>query len=150
VQVVPWNANRETLIRNALAPLIVGKILCFEGALTRVIAITAEDQSSADDGKYGESLILAGVIAGVDLDVMSIGQFNTRVSKARLEFTNHPQIGPRLAAALVRLGFLSRDDLATVDPDLLAELGHLQPSEVASIIQWCEGAQESWNGSTLC
>jgi len=74
IDIIPWSDDRETNIKNALAPSAVEKIV-FDEEENRVTAVVPDFQLSLAIGKEGQNVRLAAKLCGVKIDIKSHSQY---------------------------------------------------------------------------
>jgi N utilization substance protein A len=112
VDIIPWDENPVTLVREALKPAQVRDIV-FDRAEMRCLVKVDEDQLSLAIGRRGQNVRLAARLARVDISILTE---DLSTNEARLEYE----------ADHVDVGLLPEDDL----DDL--ESGEAEPRESAS------------------
>lgn len=70
VEIIPWSADPETMIVNALKPAVVQSILIDEREGSATV-IVGPDQLSLSIGKKGQNVRLASKLAGYDLSIVT-------------------------------------------------------------------------------
>jgi len=124
VDIIPWHPNIEVFIANALAPAKY-KSIEVDHAARRAKVWVAEDQLSLAIGRRGQNARLTSKLTGwqVDIDVETTAQdgFAAKVEQAVEALAAIPGITREQADALVHLGFLGLEDLASASLEDLQE-----------------------------
>lgn len=118
VDIILWSEDVATYLVNALQPASVSKVVIDEES-RRVDVIVPQDQLSLAIGRRGQNVRLASILTGWGIDVMTEEQEAERrleENSARVqEFIDALDVDDMLAQLLCAEGFLSLEDLATVD-----------------------------------
>lgn len=141
IDIVPWNDDAQSLIRNSLAPAEVDEVILCR-MMGRAIVLVREDQLSLAIGKRGQNVRLASKLCGWDIEIMTQEELEKQIEKAVAGFSAIPGINEELANMLVGEGYLSYDDLSVIEPDDLQEMGGLTAEQVATIVDSAERLAE--------
>lgn len=141
IDIVPWNDDAQTLIRNSLAPAEVDEVILCR-MMGRAIVLVREDQLSLAIGKRGQNVRLASKLCGWDIEIMTQEELEKQIEKAVAGFSSIPDVTEELANLLVGEGYLSYDDLSVIEPDDLAEMGGLTAEQVEAIVEQAERRAE--------
>ncbi len=141
IDIVRWNDDMNVFIPNALQPAECEEtILC--RMLGKAIVLVKEDQLSLAIGRRGQNVRLASKLAGWDIEIMTRDELDEEIDRAVQGFASIEGIEPELAERLVGEGFLTYDELSTIEPDVLMEMGGLSEEQVQSIVAQAEAKAE--------
>jgi N utilization substance protein A len=101
--------------------------------LGRAIVLVQEDQLSLAIGRRGQNVRLASKLCGWDIEIMTREELDEQIEQAVGAYSSIEGVEPELAERLVGEGFLSYDDLETIEPDALMEMGGLTAEQVDHI-----------------
>ena len=125
VDVIPWSADVRIFVTNALAPAQI-KAFELDEPNHRVRIIVSKDQLSLAIGKRGQNARLTSRLTGWHVDihqeVVVVKNFESQVADAVRTLAAIPGITPEQAAALVRAGIHTLEDLAQADEIYLMEI----------------------------
>ena len=136
IDIVRWNDDPREFIREGLKPAEVEKdevILC--QMLGKAIVLVREEQLSLAIGKRGQNVRLASKLCGWDIEIMTREELDDEIDRAVTGFSSLEGVEPELAEKLVGEGFLSYEELSTIEPDDLMEMGGLSEEQVDVIIK---------------
>ncbi len=137
IDVVPWSADMQVYIPNALRPAEIEEvILC--SMLGRAVVLVQKDQRSLAVGSGGQNVRLASKLCGWDIEIMTREDLESELERAIEGFCLIEGMSPELAERLVVEGFLSFDDLSIIEPNDLAQMGELTEEQADSIIEQAE------------
>jgi N utilization substance protein A len=137
IDVVPWSADLQTYIPNALRPAEIEEvILC--SMLGRAVVLVKQDQRSLAIGRKGQNVRLASKLVGWDVEIMTREELEADLEKAIEGYGLIEGIKPELADRLVGEGFMSFDDLSIIEPNDLMQMGELSADEANAIIEQAE------------
>ncbi|MDR2762700.1 MAG: transcription termination factor NusA [Planctomycetaceae bacterium] len=137
IDVVPWNADLQIYIQEALKPAIIEEvILC--SMLGRAIVLVKQDNRSLAIGRRGQNVRLASRLVGWDIEIMTREDLEDLLEKAVEGYMLIEGITNDIADRLVGEGFLSFDDLSIIEPDDLVQIGEITMDQAVSIIQQAE------------
>jgi transcription termination/antitermination protein NusA len=137
IDIVPWDDDAQTLIRNSLQPAEVDEVILCR-MMGRAIVLVREDQLSLAIGKRGQNVRLASKLCGWDIEIMTQEELEKQIEKAVRGFSVIPGVTEELANVLVGEGYLSYDDLSVIEPDDLQTMGGLTAEQVATIVEQAE------------
>lgn len=137
IDIVPWDDDAQTLIRNSLQPAEVDEVILCR-MMGRAIVLVREDQLSLAIGKRGQNVRLASKLCGWDIEIMTQDELEKQIEKAVRGFSVIPGVTEELANVLVGEGYLSYDDLSVIEPDDLQAMGNLTAEQVATIVEQSE------------
>ena len=141
IDVVPWSADMQVFIPNALRPAEVEEvILCT--MLGRAVVLVHQDQRSLAIGRKGQNVRLASKLCGWDVEIMTRDELEADLEKATEGYGLIAGVSPELADRLVGEGFLSFDDLSIIEPNDLMQMGDITMEEAEAIIAQAEKAAE--------
>ena len=137
IDVVPWSADMQSFIPNALRPAEVEEvILCT--MLGRAVVLVKQDQRSLAIGRKGQNVRLASKLCGWDVEIMTRDELEADLEKAIEGYALIAGVSAELADRLVGEGFLSFDDLSIIEPNDLMQIGDLSMEEAEAIIAQAE------------
>ncbi len=96
--------------------------------------LVQEDQLSLAIGRRGQNVRLASKLCGWDIEIMTREELDEQIEQAVAGYSSIDGVEPELAERLVGEGFLSYDDLETIEPDALMEMGGLTAEQVDHIV----------------
>ncbi len=141
IDIVRWDEDPETLIRNALRPAEVEQVLLCD-MIGRAIVLVRDDQLSLAIGRRGQNVRLASKLCGWDIEIMTSEELEEQIERAVVGFSELDGVEEELAQALVEQGYLSYDDLSVIEPDALMEMGGLTAEQVDQIVTQAEQKAE--------
>lgn len=125
VDIISWSADVRTFVTNALAPAQI-KAFEMDEPNHRVRIIVSQDQLSLTIGKRGQNARLTSRLTGWHVDVhqevVVVRNFESQVADAVRTLAVIPGVTPEQAAALVRAGIHTLEDLAQADEAYLTEI----------------------------
>ncbi len=98
IDIIPYSEDPTTLLKNAMNPLEIKKIFVSDDRSTIIIVVNDEDYPAAL-GKRGMNARLNGELAGVELQVQKMSQYQTTMNmeRAQLAQIDDPTLDERLA-----------------------------------------------------
>ncbi len=132
IDIVRYNDDMQVLIPNALQPAEVEEVILCQ-MLGRAIVLVQEDQLSLAIGRRGQNVRLASKLCGWDIEIMTREELDEQIEQAVAGYSSIEGVEPELAERLVGEGFLSYDDLETIEPDALMEMSGLTAEQVDRI-----------------
>jgi transcription termination/antitermination protein NusA len=141
IDVIRHNTDPNVMIPNALQPAKVEQVLLCD-MIGRAIVLVQEDQLSLAIGRRGQNVRLASKLCGWDIEIMTHGELEEKLSVAVEGFCQIEGIDEDLAQRLVEQGYLSYDDLSVIEPDSLVEMGGLTADQVDRIVEQAEAKAE--------
>jgi transcription termination/antitermination protein NusA len=133
IDIVRYSDDMQVLIPNALQPAEVEEVILCQ-MLGRAIVLVQEDQLSLAIGRRGQNVRLASKLCGWDIEIMTRDELDEQIEQAVAGYSSIEGVEPELAERLVGEGFLSYDDLETIEPDALMEMGGLTAEQVDRIV----------------
>jgi transcription termination/antitermination protein NusA len=133
IDIVRYSEDMQVLIPNALQPAEVEEVILCQ-MLGRAIVLVQEDQLSLAIGRRGQNVRLASKLCGWDIEIMTREELDEQIEQAVAGYSSIEGVEPELAERLVGEGFLSYDDLETIEPDSLMEMGNLTAEQVDHIV----------------
>jgi transcription termination/antitermination protein NusA len=133
IDIVRYSDDMQVLIPNALQPAEVEEVILCQ-MLGRAIVLVQEDQLSLAIGRRGQNVRLASKLCGWDIEIMTREELDEQIEQAVAGYSSIEGVEPELAERLVGEGFLSYDDLETIEPDALMEMGGLTAEQVDHIV----------------
>ncbi len=137
IDIVRWSDDMQVLIPNALQPAEVEEVILCQ-MLGRAIVLVREDQLSLAIGRRGQNVRLASKLCVWDIEIMTREELDEQIEQAVVGFSALEGVEADLAEKLVGEGFLSYDDLSTIEPDSLMEMGSLTAEQVDHIVAQAE------------
>jgi len=137
IDIVRWNESLQVMIPNALQPAEVADVMLFP-MLGRAIVLVKEDQLSLAIGRRGQNVRLASKLVGWDIEIMTSEELDEQIERAVGLFGTIPNLDPAVIDRFVEQGILSYDDLAYMDPEVLAQLEGLDVVKAAEIVAFAE------------
>ena len=134
IDIVRYSDDMQVLIPNALQPAEVEEVILCQ-MLGRAIVLVQEDQLSLAIGRRGQNVRLASKLCGWDIEIMTREELDEQIEQAVAGYSSIEGVEPELAERLVGEGFLWYDDLETIEPDALMEMGGLTAEQVDRIVQ---------------
>jgi len=141
IDIVRWDEDPETLIRNALRPAEVEQVLLCD-MIGRAIVLVRDDQLSLAIGRRGQNVRLASKLCGWDIEIMTAEELEEQIERAVAGFSELEGVEEEIAQALVEQGYLSYDDLSVIEPDAFMEMGGLTAEQVDRIVAQAEERAE--------
>jgi len=141
IDIVRYSDDMQTLIPNALQPAEVEEVILCQ-MLGRAIVLVREDQLSLAIGRRGQNVRLGSKLCGWDIEIMTRDELDDQIEQAVVGFSEVEGVEEELAERLVGEGFLSYDDLAIIEPDILMEMGGLTEEQVDKIVKQAEAKAE--------
>jgi N utilization substance protein A len=132
IDIIPWSEDKETNIKNALAPAGVEKIV-FDEEENRSTAVVPDFQLSLAIGKEGQNVRLAARLCGVKIDIKSHSQYYG----ATEELLDVPD------AALDEDGFYNVDDFLAVEEEAAEEAAEAAEEVTEASEEAAEAAEEA-------
>jgi len=128
VDIVRYSESIEELTRNALSPAQITAIeVDYDNQ--EIIVVVPENQLSLAIGKNGQNVRLAARLVGWRLDIYNenereeLRRKEAEEAEEALEFlTSLPGVGESLAEAMFVEGFLTAEDILSVEPDVITEV----------------------------
>jgi transcription termination/antitermination protein NusA len=134
IDIVRYSEDMQVLIPNALQPAEVEEVILCQ-MLGRAIVLVQEDQLSLAIGRRGQNVRLASKLCGWDIEIMTREELDEQIEQAVAGYSSIEGVEAELAERLVGEGFLSYDDLETIEPDALMEMGGLSAEQVDHIVK---------------
>jgi len=139
IDIVRWNDDMETYLKNALSPAEIKKIK-IDRENKKIEAIVKEDQLSIGIGKHGQNVRLASRLIGWEIDIR--GEKETKekaeapLEKAKKEITilDIKGVGKKIEKVLREAGLDSIDKIASVDMSELVKLEGIGKKAAEKII----------------
>ncbi len=138
IDIVRWNDSLQVLIPNALLPARISDVFTYP-RLGRAIVLVEEDQLSLAIGRRGQNVRLASKLVSMDLEIMTADELGVALERAERWFGQLPYASEELVQAMIGEGFLSYNDLASIDgPTLLEFCPMLTAEQADEIIEYTE------------
>lgn len=121
IDIVPWNPDPAAFVSRALNPAKVSKTLANEAEHT-IKVIVPEDQLSLAIGRGGQNARLAAKLSGWKIDIVGETEHARHLEidlGQRVEVSELPGVGPKLAENLVGAGYRHVQDLDGVPTEEL-------------------------------
>ena len=141
IDIVRWNDSLQVMIPNALQPAQIEEVFLYP-RLGRAIVLVKEDQLSLAIGRRGQNVRLASKLVGWDIEIMTHDELNEGIEKAENWFGQLPHMTAELVEAFIEEGFLSYDDLDTLDAPSLAELSGVTEEQADEMLEQALEASE--------
>lgn len=132
IDIIPHDEDPARLVCNALAPASVSKVIVDEENHSMEVVV-ADDQLSLAIGKRGQNVRLAAQLSGWRLDIKSESKLDEASAGVRERIAQVPGIGPMRAEILVNDGIKSIEELAEVNPRVIARILNLETDEAENI-----------------
>jgi N utilization substance protein A len=143
IDIVRWNDSLQVLIPNALQPAKVSDVFTYP-RLGRAIVLVEEDQLSLAIGRRGQNVRLASDLVSLDLEIMTTDELAIALERAERWFGQLPHADEDLVQSMIGEGFLSYDDLASIDGATLLEFcSSLSAEQADEIIEYAEDYAET-------
>lgn len=138
--VLRWSEDPQVLIANALQPAEIASVrLC--PMLSRAIALMREDQLPWAIGHHGHNVMLASKLCGWDIELMTPSELDDCIECALGGFAAL-QVDDSLAKKLVGEGYLTFDDLGSIEPTSLMKMGKLTFKQALVTIKQAQAKAE--------
>lgn len=145
IDIIPYSEDPATLLKNAMNPLEVKKILISDDRSTIIIVVNDEDYPAAL-GKRGMNARLNGELAGVELQVQKMSQYQTtmNIERAQLAQIDDPTLDERLAIegvsgmiieSLISAGFDTPRKVLNATADELAKIPEISLEMADKILE---------------
>jgi N utilization substance protein A len=138
VDIVIWNENLETFVRNAMQPAELESVTVKEKqGFIQIVA--REDQYSLAIGRRGQNARLASQLVDWKIDISKAeptnleGGFEAQLQKAVSDLSSVEEIGEDLARALVNAGFLSVAGIKVAEVSALMEVEGISEEKAEKI-----------------
>ena len=137
IDIVHWTQDPAEFVCRALAPARVVKIIMDEEEHSMEV-IVPDDQLSLAIGKRGQNVTLASRLSSWRLDVRGESQADEEIRRARVSLLSVDGVSDVTAELLIQAGYRSAEEVAQVDPEVLAEVDGI-PVERAIAIKAAAG-----------
>jgi transcription termination/antitermination protein NusA len=137
IDIVRWNDSLQVLIPNALQPAAISEVFTYP-RLGRALVLVEEDQLSLAIGRRGQNVRLASKLVGLDLEIMTTDELAETLDRAERWFGQLPHASEEVVQALIGEGFLSYNDLSSVDGQTLTEFTALTQEQGDEVIAYAE------------
>ncbi len=137
IDIVRWNDSLQVLIPNALQPAAISDVFTYT-RLGRAIVLVEEDQLSLAIGRRGQNVRLASKLVGLDLEIMTADELGVSLERAERWFGQLPHSSEETVQSMIGEGFLSYNDLASIDGATLAEFCPLSAEQADEVIAYAE------------
>ena len=137
IDIVRWNDSLQVLIPNALQPASISDVFTYT-RLGRAIVLVEEDQLSLAIGRRGQNVRLASKLVGLDLEIMTADELGVSLERAERWFGQLPHTSEETIQAMIGEGFLSYNDLASIDGATLAEFCPLTAEQADEVVAYAE------------
>ena len=138
VDIVIWNANLETFVRNAMQPAELESVTVKEKqGFIQIMA--REDQYSLAIGRKGQNARLASQLVDWKIDISKSepksleGGFEAQLQRAVTDLSSVEEIGEDLARDLVNAGFLSIAGIKVAEISALADVESISEEKAEKI-----------------
>jgi N utilization substance protein A len=119
IDIVPWSADPSLLVSRSLNPAKVSRAIINE-ADHSVKVVVPDDQLSLAIGKGGQNARLAAKLTGWKIDIVGETEHTRELEidlSQRVEVSELPGVGPKLAASLAAAGYRHVQDLDGVSTE---------------------------------
>jgi N utilization substance protein A len=137
IDIVRWNDSLQVLIPNALQPAAISEVFTYP-RLGRALVLVEEDQLSLAIGRRGQNVRLASKLVGLDLEIMTTDELAETLDRAERWFGQLPHANEEVVQAMIGEGFLSYNDLSSVDGKTLTEFTTLTEEQGDEVIAYAE------------
>jgi len=137
IDIVRWNDSLQVLIPNALQPAAISDVFTYP-RLGRAIVLVEEDQLSLAIGRRGQNVRLASKLVGLDLEIMTADELGISLERAERWFGQLPHSSEEIIQSLVGEGFLSYNDIASIDGQTLTEFTSLTLEQGEEVVAYAE------------
>jgi N utilization substance protein A len=141
IDIVRYSDNMQVLIPNALQPAECEEVILCR-MLGKAIVLVREDQLSLAIGRRGQNVRLASKLCGWDIEIMTRDELDEEIERAVVGFSSIDGLEAEVAERLVGEGFLTYEELSTIEPDVLMEMGGLTEEQVQVIVDQAQGKAE--------
>lgn len=152
IDVIPWSNDLAQFVINALTPATISKVVIDEDK-RRVEIVVPEDQLSIAIGKRGQNVRLASRITGWNIDVMTEDQESKRrtdeFNSSTILLMNALQIEEVMAQLLTAEGFSSIEQIATIDPAIIANIDGFDENLSSELVKRAEAYVEAKNAEVI-
>ncbi len=132
VDIIRWDDNEETLIKNALKPAEVDSVT-LDPESRRAQVIVARDQLSLAIGKGGQNVRLASRLADWDIDVMSNAPDEDTLRPEETPLRDLPGVVAENSGVLREEGIRTVGDILKKGLDVLENLSGITPEKAQGI-----------------
>lgn len=149
IDIVRWNDDMETLVRNSLQPAELSRVEIDESTQTVKIKVH-QDQLSLAIGKKGQNARLTSKLTGWKIDISRDEEamnFEERVALAIETLAKIDGISEEHALVLVQNGFLTLEGILAAETGDLEDGDTIGPDEAAAVRAAAEAAYEKEFGS---
>ncbi len=137
IDIVRWNESHQVLIRNALQPASIAEVFTYP-RLGRALVLVEEDQLSLAIGRRGQNVRLASKLVSLDLEIMTEDELAETLDRAERWFGQLPHASEEVVQAIIGEGFLSYNDLSSIDGPTLLEFTTLTAEQADEVITYAE------------
>jgi transcription termination/antitermination protein NusA len=137
IDIVRWNESHQVLIRNALQPAAIAEVFTYP-RLGRALVLVEEDQLSLAIGRRGQNVRLASKLVSLDLEIMTEDELAETLDRAERWFGQLPHASEEVVQAIIGEGFLSYNDLSSIDGPTLLEFTTLTAEQADEVITYAE------------
>jgi transcription termination/antitermination protein NusA len=119
IDIVPWNPDPSVLVSRSLNPAKVSRAIVNESEHT-VKVVVPDDQLSLAIGKGGQNARLAAKLTGWKIDIVGETEHSRQLEidlSQRVDVSELPGVGPKLAASLAKAGYRHVQDLDGVSTE---------------------------------
>ena len=135
IDIVPWNQDPSVLVARALNPAKVSKAIINEAEHT-VKVVVPDDQLSLAIGKGGQNARLAAKLTGWKIDIVGETEHSRQLEidlAQRVEVSELPGVGEKLASSLVQAGYRHVQDLDGVSTEEILKVPGVGPKTAEKI-----------------
>jgi len=137
IDIVPWSPDPDLFISKAISPAKVSRIHIDERE-DKMILVVEEDQLSLAIGRAGQNVRLAAKLTGWKIDILSEEEYRQRqaeMAAMRVDITDLPGVGKKMAQEFLRAGVDSVQDMVRWDEKQLQQIPGVGPATAAKLLQ---------------
>lgn len=121
IDIIRWDANIETFIKEALSPSVPVKIE-LDNEHKVALVVVKDDEYSLAIGKGGQNARLTSKLIGWKIDIVNVTRYEKKGHKLVERLMEIPGINKKIAEELSRAGFLSLEEIADAEVSKLTSI----------------------------
>ena len=121
IDIIRWDANVETFIKEALSPSVPVKIE-LDNEHKVALVVVKDDEYSLAIGKGGQNARLTSKLIGWKIDIVNLTRYEKKGHKLVERLMEIPGINKKIAEELSRAGFLSLEEIADAEVSKLTAI----------------------------